>query len=421
MQEKTGFYLQDEFLYCDDLRVDDLLAHGIETPFYLYSTRQLDKNFALYQQATEDLDTVIGYAIKANNNLFLCQRLARQGAGAVVVSVDELRLALKAGFPPGKIWMHGNGKRPQDLEAAIQEKILLSADSLFDLEHINAASKKHNIKARVMLRVNPDIDPGVHPYISTGIKESKFGLSTKDVEKLTPEQFSSLAICGVHCHLGSTIKDPKPFVEGSLFSLQIATQLLSKGFPVDTLDIGGGLGIDYERLGQSDIPSPKEMLSGLYQALRDSGLRILLEPGRSLVGNVGALIGRVIGIKRAEAKNFLVVDASMVQLIRPALYGAYHFITKLTPTKNKQEELFDVVGPICESSDFLAKDRLLCAPEESQGIAVLDAGAYGFAMSSRYNMHLSCAEYVVHNSKLLLTRRAERFEDFYSYFTEKVV
>jgi diaminopimelate decarboxylase len=420
MIEETGFYLREQALYCDSLRVDDLLARGLETPFYLYSARQTEENFKQYQQATAGLHAVIGYAIKANHNLFICQRLARLGAGAVVVSVDELRLALRAGFSPNKIWMHGNGKRPQDLQAALQEGLLLSADSLFDLAHINTASAQQNTRARVMLRVNPDIDPGVHPYISTGIKESKFGLSTDEVASLVPSQFPQLEICGVHCHLGSTLRQRKPFVEASLLSLHLAKEMLKKGFPVDTLDLGGGLAIDYERQGSHDIPTPQEMLSGLYQELKASGLRILLEPGRSLVGNVGALIGRVIGVKRSLAKSFLVTDASMVQLIRPSLYEAYHHIVPLLPSK-KEVQLFDVVGPICESGDFLAKDRLLRAPEESQGIAVLDAGAYGFAMSSRYNLHLSCAEYVVDAGQVLLTRRAERFEDFYGYFTQQLV
>jgi diaminopimelate decarboxylase len=420
MSDEIGFYLREQVLYCDNLRVADLLARGLETPFYLYSARQLQANFEAYQQAVEGLPALIGYAIKANHNLFLCQQLARQGAGAVVVSVDELRLALRAGFPAEKIWMHGNGKRPQDLRVALQEQILLSADSLFDLTHINAASAQHNTQARVILRVNPDIDPGVHPYISTGIKESKFGLSVDEVAALLPSQFAHLTICGVHCHLGSTLRQSKPFVEASRLSLQIAQELLAKGFPVDTLDLGGGLAIDYERLGASDIPTPKELLSHLAQELRASGLRILLEPGRSLIGNVGALIGRVIGIKRSLAKSFLVTDASMVQLIRPALYDAYHHITALLPTKN-EAQLFDVVGPICESSDFLAKDRLLRAPEESQGLAVLDAGAYGFAMSSRYNLHLFCAEYVVAAAQVFLTRRAERFDDFYDRFTQEAL
>lgn len=412
---KTGFYLQEGSLYCDEVKVETLLSRGLETPFYLYSLSKLEENFSLYQRAVEGIDATIGYAIKANNNLALCQRLASLGAGAVVVSVDELAHAFRAGFPAEKIWLHGNGKRAKDIDAAIQAGILLSADSLFDLRHINASAQRHHKTANVLLRVNPDIDPGVHPYISTGFKESKFGLSAKEIFSAPLRELSNIKIRGLHCHIGSTVEEVRPFVDAARILLDVSTKLKAQGHPIDTIDLGGGLGIDYQRKSERRLPTPRDLLQPLKTELR--GLRLLLEPGRSLVGDTGALISRVIGVKRTEGKSFLVVDASMAQLIRPCLYDAYHQIEPLVPPQ-KAAETFDVVGPLCESGDFLARERALQAPEEGQGIAILDAGAYGFSMASRYNLHLFCAEYTIEGESLRLTRRAERYEDFASLFTD---
>lgn len=414
---QVGFSLRDGALYCDALRVSSLLARGLETPFYLYSMRQLRQNLAAYQSATAGVEAVIGYAIKANHNLALCQALAAQGAGAVVVSAHELRHAQAAGFPAEKIWLHGNGKRAADLDAALSAGVLLSADSAFDLAHIQDTAARRGVVASLLLRVNPDIDPGVHPYISTGLRESKFGIPAEELLALAAQAraLPNVLVRGLHCHLGSTLKQVRPFVDAASLVLDLALQLRAAGHPVDTVDLGGGLGIDYERSGAAALPSPAEMLAPILPRVREAGLRLLLEPGRSIVGNTGALITRVIGAKQNQDKRFLVVDASMAQLMRPCLYDAYHHIVALEPSE-AAEARYDVVGPLCESGDFLGKDRPLRAPAEGDGIAVLDGGAYGFSMASRYNLHLFCAEYTVDGERVTCTRRAERYEDFAACF-----
>lgn len=415
--DNTMFSRRDGSLFLEGLRLQRLLAPaapGIATPFYIYSRAQLERNFALHREAVLGLDALVGFAVKANHNLEILRIFQQLGAGAVVVSQVELHHAIRAGFDPARILLHGNGKTRGDLEAALRADVLISADSAFDLRHIEetAAALAHGRRARVLLRVNPDIDAQVHPYISTGLLDSKFGIPEAAIEELRGElaAFRHLAVHGVHCHLGSTLKSVRPFVDGARLALALAARLRAAGHPVDTIDLGGGLGIDYSRKGE-DIPTPKEMLDAIRPELAAAGLKVFLEPGRSLVGNAGALVGRVLGVKHNPQKSFLVTDASMTQLIRPSLYGAYHHI-ELLETPPGAARRYDVVGPICESADFLGKDRPLPPPREGDGVIVYDAGAYGFSMASRYNLNLLCAEYLVRGEELVLVRRAESYEDF---------
>ncbi len=409
-------------LYMEQVRLSSLLEAGIETPFFIYSTAQLVRDFDAYASAVAGLEAVVAYAIKANSNPSLLRLLAKLGAGAVVVSDHEVRLALDSGFSPTKMLLHGNGKRRRDIDAALQAGTMLSVDSEFDLEQIIGRANALSVTARLLLRVNPDIDPQVHPYISTGLLDSKFGFSESAVEMLRPRlrQLSSAQIVGLHCHLGSTLKTVQPLRDASRLLAVLVNGLRSDGHPVELLDMGGGLGIDYSR-GRDQIPTPNELTDAVLPVLRELGLKLLLEPGRSLVGRSGALIGRVLGVKDNGRKHFLVTDASMAQLIRPCLYGAYHHIELIDEAVAGPECAFDVVGPICESGDFLGQGRHLGTPRIGDGIIVYDAGAYGFSMASRYNLHLGCAEYLVDGDTVRLVRSAETFEDLSRHFTDEVV
>lgn len=410
-------------LYLEGVRLGRLLQAGLPTPFFVYSAEQLRSDFHAYADAVSGLDAVVGYAIKANHNPVLLRRIAGWGAGAVVVSANELRLARETGFPTDKMILHGNGKRREDLDAALLADAFISIDSEFDLENLAQRTASLGVRARVLLRVNPDIDAQVHPYISTGLLDSKFGLPLPAVERLRPRlrELRSITVSGLHCHLGSTLKSVQPELDAARSMAPLVHTLRADGHPIDTLDLGGGLGIDYSR-GRDTIPTPAELLGVLRPVLRELGVRLWLEPGRSLVGRSGALIGRVLGVKDNGQKRFLVTDASMAQLIRPCLYGAHHHIELLEdPDPGAATSEFEIVGPICESSDFLGQRRQLPAPRPGEGLIVYDAGAYGFVMSSRYNLHLLCAEYLVEGSEVRKVRRAETYEDLARTFVDEGV
>ena len=416
------FHRENGALFIERVRLSALLDAGIQTPFFIYSSAQLAMDWQAYAQAVEGLDAVIGYAIKANSNPALLRLLASYGAGAVVVSDHELRLALESGFLASRMLLHGNGKRPRDIDSALRAGILLSVDSEFDLEQISSQAAALGVTARLLLRVNPDIDPQVHPYISTGLLDSKFGFAESAIERLRPrlKTLSRVEVCGLHCHLGSTLKSVQPIRDAARLLAVLVRELRNDGHPVEILDMGGGLGIDYSR-GLDQIPVPDELALAVRPVLKELGLRLFLEPGRSLVGRAGALIGRVLGVKDNGRKHFLVTDASMAQLIRPCLYGAYHHIELLEETAAGPSATFDVVGPICESGDFLGQGRQLPTPRPGDGIIIYDAGAYGFAMSSRYNLHLGCAEYLVDGDSLRLVRSAETFDDLSRHFVDQPV
>jgi len=416
------FHRENGALFIERVRLSALLDAGIQTPFFIYSAAQLAMDWQAYSQAVEGLDAVVGYAIKANSNPALLRLLASYGAGAVVVSDHELRLALESGFLASRMLLHGNGKRPRDIDSALRAGILLSVDSEFDLEQIHSRAMALGVTARLLLRVNPDIDPQVHPYISTGLLDSKFGFAESALERLRPrlKTLPRTEVCGLHCHLGSTLKSVQPIRDAARLLAILVRELRSDGHPIEILDMGGGLGIDYSR-GRDQIQVPDELALAVRPVLDELGLRLFLEPGRSLVGRAGALIGRVIGVKDNGRKHFLVTDASMAQLIRPCLYGAYHHIELLEEAVAGPSAAFDVVGPICESGDFLGQGRQLPTPRPGDGIIIYDAGAYGFAMSSRYNLHLGCAEYLVDGDSLRLVRSAETFDDLSRHFVDQPV
>lgn len=409
-----GFHREEGALWLEEVRLSKLLAAGLRTPFYVYGLGELRRSWQAYASAIQGRSVEVGYAVKANHNATILRHFREMGAFAVVVSQKELEHAIRAaGFEGRSALLHGNGKRREDLEAAISAGALISADSPFDLMHIDAAARDLGVRARALLRFNPDIDPRVHPYVATGLKESKFGVPGSVLNELGPElaRLHHLSLVGVHVHVGSNLRTVGPLVEAARQAVELALRLRSQGHPIELVDLGGGLGLDYEHSGEP-LASPVELVDGVWPLLEGMGLRLLLEPGRSLVGSAGALIGRVIGVKHNPWKSFIVTDASMAQLIRPSLYGAYHQIELLEPAADDRPQLYDVVGPICESGDFLGLERSLGTPREGDGLAVLDAGAYGFSMASRYNLQLLCAEYLVDGDRVRLIRRAETYDDF---------
>jgi len=409
-----SFYIHDDHLYCEGIKVKDIQTCVQDSPFYLYSAAQLRANVAAYADALTGLPARISYAVKGNGNLTLLKLLRDLGCAATLVSGNELRLALLAGFAPADMVFNGNGKRRDELALAVQHGVTVNIDSEFDLAHIATAS--HAAAARdaakpvdVLLRVNPDIQPDVHPYVATGMRDSKFGIRAERLpwflEQLKREPL--LRLVGLHCHLGSTIKDVQVFHDAAVLMSDLTTAVRQQGFDLRYLNLGGGLGIDYERAGET--PTPQELLDTLRGRL-PGDLTLIVEPGRSIAGNAGALICRVVGVKRNGDKHFIVTDGSMAALIRPSLYGAYHHIGFIEPVDG-EPRVFDVVGPVCESADFLGKARTLPTPHEDAGLVVYDAGAYGYAMSSSYNLHLRPAEYLVDGDRVTQIRRAETFDD----------
>ncbi|MEC8842033.1 MAG: diaminopimelate decarboxylase [Candidatus Poribacteria bacterium] len=411
-----SFYFRDGYLYCDQLKVKDIQSQIPESPFYLYSKQQITTNYNAYSEAIEGLDAIIGYAVKANNNLAILKHLQKLGSSAVLVSGNELRIALKANFKPEKTILNGNGKTIEELMHAIQNQVLINVDSEFDLRHIQQAANGVGKRANVLIRINPDIDPQVHPYVSTGIKNSKFGIQNNKLDWFLDSIKSSalLNLVGIHCHLGSTIEQTKIFYDATVLMLEFVEIIRSQGFELQYLNIGGGLGIDYHKQGKI-LPTPLELINSIREILENQHISLIIEPGRSIVGNTSILVNRIIGVKTNGNKNFVVIDGSMAELIRPSLYDAYHHIDLIEPCKG-QLQTFDIVGPVCESADFLAKDRLLASPLEGMGLAVWDTGAYCQVMSSNYNLKMRPPEYWIDGNQLIQIRKKERIEDYLNLF-----
>lgn len=406
------FAMDDEgYMTCESVRIRDIQDALDTSPVYIYSKKQIENNFNAYREALSGLDSIVGYAIKANNNFRIVEMLRGLGSGAVLVSGNELRLAVKAGMDMTKTIFNGNGKTLDELEFAVQCGCLVNIDSEFDLEHIAQASKKAGVKANVLIRINPDVDPQVHPYVSTGLASSKFGIRNSHLQWFLNRirEEDSLDLVGVHCHLGSTIKKVDIFKDAADIMIGFINEIRNQGF--DTLrylNIGGGLGIDYERLGEN-IPRPIDLINTIRPQLQIAGLTIIVEPGRSMIGNTGIMVSKVIGVKTNGSKNFIVTDGSMAELIRPSLYDAFQFISLTEP--GGEVEKFDIVGPVCESADFLGKERMLPRPAEGTGLAVMDSGAYCYAMASNYNMKVKPAEVLVDGDSWKIIRRAETFDE----------
>ncbi|GMY05744.1 diaminopimelate decarboxylase 2, chloroplastic-like [Fagus crenata] len=386
-------------------------------PFYLYSKPQITRNFEAYDKALEGLSSIIGYAIKANNNLKILAHLRQLGCGAVLVSGNELRLALHAGFDPTKCIFNGNGKLLEDLVLAAEKGVVVNVGSEVDLDNIVVAARIAGKKVNVSLQINPDVDPQVHPYVATGNKNSirnEMPLWFLDAVKAHPDE---LKLVGAHCHLGSTITKVDIFRDAAVIMVNYIDEIRGQGFEVNYLNIGGGLGIDYYHSG-AVLPTPRDLIDTVRELVLSRNLKLIIEPGRSLIANTSCLVNRVTGVKTNGTKNFVVIDGSMSELIRPSLYGAYQHIELVSPTPPDAEiSTFDVVGPVCESADFLGKDRELPTPAKGAGLVVHDAGAYCMSMASTYNLKMRPPEYwVEEDGSVSKIRHGETFEDHIRFF-----
>lgn len=382
------------------------IAAAVGTPTYVYGSAEIGARFDELAQACAGHPSLLCYAVKANSSQAVLRTLARRGAGADIVSGGELARALAAGIPAERIVFSGVGKQDPEIDAAISAGVrTINVESAEELDRVAARARALGLVAEVALRVNPDIDPDTHPYLATGLSESKFGVAMADAEALAlhATRMPSLRLVGVACHIGSQIAEASPFMAAFERLRGLVLRLREHEVQLRQLDLGGGLGIAYT----ADDPTLDVAAFGVAvtSAARDLGLELVLEPGRFLVGNAGVLLTRVIGRKRGETRNFAIVDAAMNDLIRPALYGAYHPIVPVDVAAAGRPALrCDIVGPVCESGDFLGVDRLLPWPEPGELLAVLGAGAYGMAMASNYNTRPLPAEVLVHGERFAVTR-----------------
>lgn len=398
-----GFEYINKNLSCDGVKIDQI-AEKIKTPFYLYSKNEIEKNFLLYKTSFEKLSPLICYAAKVNSSISIFKLLASLGAGCDVASCGELFLALSAGIPQDKIVFNGNGKRADEIERAVLSDILIICDSQDELFLIDQKAREKQKKIRVIFRVNPDISASTHPYIATGLAQSKFGMKPSVVKDLWAigKGLANVELVGLSSHIGSQITEIEPFYENARKLVALASEL--KG--VEYLDLGGGLGISYT---QEKTPTPKDLADGLLPILSEKGIKLILEPGRSIVGSAGCLITKVSYLKESH-KTFIVVDCGMNDLIRPALYKSFHRI--LPVSQNGEEEILaDVVGPLCEDGDFLGRQRKISRPKAGDLLSIMDAGAYGFSMSSNYNARTRPAEVMVIDGNFHIIREAETEED----------
>lgn len=401
------FHYREGTLYAEDAAIP-VIAQAVGTPFYLYSNATLTHHYNAFDGAFAAVPHLTCFALKANPNLALLRLLGRLGSGADIVSGGELYRALQAGIPPGKVVYSGVGKSEAEIEFALKKKILLlNVESPEELRLIDQVAGRLKKKAPIAIRVNPDIDPKTHPYISTGLKKNKFGITVRESlqQYQLARELPHIEIRGVDCHIGSQLLQADPFLEAIKKLKKLIRQLTELGIQVRYLDLGGGLGITYDR---EEPPRPREYARSIMQELGQGPYTLILEPGRVLVGNAGILITRVLYLKQGEKKNFIVVDAGMNDLLRPSLYGSFHRIQPVV--KNRRRKITaDVVGPICESGDFLGKDRLLPRPQAGDLLAVMSAGAYGFSMSSNYNARPRVAEVLSRGKDFHLIRRRESY------------
>ena len=403
------FRYKDHRLHCEGVPVHSI-AEKVGTPFYLYSYNTLVRHFTVFEKAFEGVRHLVCYSAKANSNLALLRIFANLGGGADVVSGGELYRALKSGVPPQKIVYSGVGKREDEIEYALRTGILMfNVESSQELQAINDVAGRMGKKAPVSVRVNPDIDPKTHPYISTGLKKNKFGIDINraGLAYRLASRLPHLQVVGIDCHIGSQLIDVEPIVEALRKLKQLVENLRKEGMEIRYLDLGGGLGITYE---DEEPPHPVEYAANILEEVRGFDCILIFEPGRVIVGNAGILVTKVLYTKENEEKRFVIVDAGMNDLVRPSYYGAYHQILSVKE-EAREEVVADVVGPICESSDFLAKDRKIARLNAGELIAVMSAGAYGFSMSTNYNSRPRVAEVLVRDDQMFLIRERENYED----------
>lgn len=403
------FQYKNDELYCESVSVSKI-AEKIGTPFYLYSHATLKRHFKTFDNAFGAIKRLVCFSAKANTNLAILRLFQRLGSGLDIVSGGELYRGIKAGFLPEKIVYSGVGKKVDEIDYALNSGILMfNVESLEELNLIQTRAKTLNKQAPIALRVNPDVDAKTHPYISTGLKKNKFGIESDVAVEVykAAMKMEHIKIVGIDCHIGSQITQTAPF-EDALEKIKLLIKTLKDlGIRIQYLDMGGGLGITYS---DENAPHPDEYAKVLVNSLKETSLTLILEPGRVIVGNAGILVTSVLYSKRAQVKKFIIVDAGMNDLMRPTLYDAYHAIE---PVKKPKGDFIkaDVVGPICETGDFLALDRNIADVRKGDLLAVMSAGAYGFAMSSNYCSRPRCAEVMVSRDHFEVIRTRETFQD----------
>ena len=391
-------------LRCEQVELQSL-AESYGTPLYVYSKASLESGFTAWQDALSGLPHLICYAVKANSNIAILQCLAKLGAGFDIVSGGELARVMMAGGDPKKVVFSGVGKTPAELNDALDAGIrCFNVESASELKLLESIAAKKRMTAPVSIRVNPDVDAQTHPYISTGLKENKFGVDEATALELYHQAHASdhLNPVGIDCHIGSQLTDISPYLEAVDHLLGIIDQLGDMGITLEHIDIGGGLGIQYQHEPET---GPVALIELLKARLAQRGLEVVVEPGRSIVGNAGVLLSEVVALKHGEHKNFAIVDAGMNDLIRPSLYQGWHAITPVVQ-RDAETLTYDVVGPVCETGDFLGKDRDLSI-EEGDVVAVMSAGAYGFVMASNYNSRPRAAELLIDGPNCHVIRRRE--------------
>ena len=401
-------YRQGE-LYCEDVAIAQL-AEQYGTPLFVYSRATLERHWHAFDSALADFDHLVCYAVKANSNLAVLNLLARLGSGFDIVSGGELQRVLAAGGEPSRIVFSGVGKQADEIEVALQADILcFNVESEQELNRIAQIATSMDKTARVSFRVNPDVDAKTHPYISTGLKDNKFGVAFTDAEQvyLKASRLQNIDVIGMDCHIGSQLTELSPYIDAFDRLLELIARLREQGINIYHLDLGGGLGIRYR---DEQPPLPAEWVNALHDRLKNFEGTIVVEPGRAIAGNAGILVSRVNYLKHGEDKNFAVIDAAMNDLIRPSLYGAWQEIIRVDQQCQAQERVYDVVGAICESSDFLGKDRSLSLQQDDL-LAIRSSGAYGFGMASNYNTRTRAAEVMVDGERHYCVRKREVFSD----------
>jgi diaminopimelate decarboxylase len=404
------FHYSGQDLYCENVPLADI-AHEAGTPAYVYSSAAILGNYRAYDEAFGDLPHAVCYAVKANSSLGVLALLAQAGAGFDIVSGGELYRVMRAGGDPSKVVFSGVGKTAGEVDYALQSGIhMFNCESEPELALIDALAARRGVKAGFAVRVNPDVDASTHPYISTGLREHKFGIDIADAEAVyeRARDLPNLVAAGVSCHIGSQLMDTNPILEAVERVVGLIERLRGKGFAIGRIDLGGGLGVAYEAHEQA--PEIGDFVAQVRAKLQGRGLQVTIEPGRSIAGRAGVLLTRVLYLKRSAEKEFVVVDAAMNDLIRPALYRSHHEIIPLRKS-GRPEIVADVVGPVCETGDFLARGRKMANAAPGDYLAVMTAGAYGFVQSSNYNSRPRAPEVLVAGDRFRVIRARETYAD----------
>ena len=403
------FHYKDNQLWCEEVPITQI-ARAVGTPFYLYSQRTLKHHFRLFDAAFSSVLHITCFSVKSNSNIAVLRIFIAEGSGVDIVSGGELYRAIHVGVDTRKVVYSGVGKKVDEIEYALKSDILMfNAESSQELEVINSCAQRLGKKAAVALRVNPDVDPETHPHISTGLKSNKFGIDIKKSreEYRQARMLKHLDVKGVSCHIGSQVTKISPFLDALDRLKSLVRMLREDGMDIRYLDLGGGLGITYDK---EVAPHPSEYAKAIIGASKDINCAFIFEPGRVIVGNAGILVTEVLYTKSNDGKNFIVIDAGMNDLVRPSLYNSYHQIRPVVE-REREEIVADIVGPICESGDYLAKGRKIFRFERGELMAVMSAGAYGFTMSSNYNSRARIPEILVRDDRSFVIRKREVYED----------